>query len=245
LVTAVNVLNPGSGYTNTPVVVIAPPFIPKPQLGIAALSQLSFTNLTVGTNYQLQSIVRGSLNNVGLPFTATSSAYTTLVTGNAPADGYRLAATPVPAQAKATAQVAGGFVVGATVTDGGSGYTTNPAVTFVANGAGSNATANAYVSAGSVTNVLITSPGIGYVNGATIVIAPPPAIILWPYSVSQVMELDLSSLSPYDNYQLKFAPLANGTWSNLGDVFIPTTSVNTQYINVTGNVGFFRALRLP
>src|ERR1019366_1926388 len=109
--------------------------------------------------------------------------------------------------ASATAQVANGFVVGASVADGGSGYTTNPAVVIYGIlGAGSNATATAYVSGGSVTNITIGNPGIGYINGATIIIEPPPATILWPNDVAQTMKLDLGSLSPYDNYQLEFGP---------------------------------------
>ncbi len=250
MVVAVSIVNPGSGYTNAPVVVIAPPFIPQPALGIAAMSLLSFTNLAVGTNYQLQSLAGGTLLNVGAPFSAVGSVFTDLVSGAAGPASYQLAVTPVPQQASATAQVAGGFVVGATVTSGGSGYTTNPAVTILGNDAGSNATATATVSGGSVTAITITSPGIGYSSGATIIIALPPTTVLWP-NVTQVMELDLGrpwpygSLSPYDNYQIQFTPVANGPWSDLGSPFTPTSMTYTQYVNVAGNAGFFRARYLP
>ncbi len=127
LVVAVNILNPGNSYTNTPLIVIAPPFIEQPTMRITAMSQLSFSNLTVGTNYQLQSFDNGILSNVGAPFAATNSIFTQLVSGNASTSGYRLAATPVPSQALATAQVVGGFVVGFSVTSGGSGYLPPPA----------------------------------------------------------------------------------------------------------------------
>lgn len=248
LVTNVAILNPGSGYTNTPVIVIAPPFIPQPRMSITALSQLSFSNLAVGANYQLQSFNGGNLADVGLPFTATNSSFVQMILGTVSTNQYRLAVTPVPRQAQATAQVAGGFVVGATLPSGGSGYITAPVVSIL--GAGSNATAIAYVNGGSVTNITITSPGIGYVNGSTIVIAPPQAMVIWPNTVSQVVKLDvgsfpLGSLSPYDNCQLEFMPVGNGTWANVGSVFVPTSATHTLYIPVTGNTGFFRIVHLP
>jgi hypothetical protein len=243
-VVAVNILDAGHGYTNTPVVAIEPPFIPQPAMGIAAMSLLTVTNAASGTNYQLQFYSDSTWANMGAAFTATNSIFTQYVAGTAGPNSYRLGTTPVPLQAYATAEVVDGFVVEATVTSGGSGYTTNPAVTIIANGAGSNATAIAYVSGGSVTNVAITDAGIGYTNGAAIIIAPPPAKALWP-TVTQVMELSFAGLSPYDNYQLEFTPVAGGAWTNLGAPFTPTASTNTQYVNTVGNVGFFRVKYVP
>jgi len=244
-VIAVNILDAGDGYTNTPVIVIAPPFIPQPTMGVAALSLLGFTNLALGTNYQLQSLSGGTWFNVGAAFTAASSNFTQYIGGTAGPNGYRLATAPAPLQACATAQMVNGFVVGAALTSGGSGYTTNPAVTILNDGAGSNATATATVSGGGVTAITITSAGGGYTNGATIIIAPPPATALWPNSVTQVMELGIGSLAPYDNYQLQFAPAAGGTWSDLGIPFTPVSATSTQYFNVSGNGGFFRVGYVP
>jgi hypothetical protein len=45
------------------------------------------------------------------------------------------------------------------------------------------------------------NPRIGYTSTPAIVVAPPLATALWP-NVTQVMELELGQLSPYDNYQL-------------------------------------------
>jgi len=244
VVIAVNVLNAGYGYTNTPVIVIAPPFIAQPTMGIGAMSLLSFTNLAVGTNYQLQFFSGDTWSNMGAAFTAASPTFTQYVAGTAGPNGYRLATTPVPLQAYATAQVVNGFVVGATVTSGGSGYSASPVVTILSDGGGSNATAIATVSGGAVTGITITSAGIGYTNAPTIIIAPPPANALWP-NVTQVMELDFGSLSPYDNYQLEFTPVAGGVWSNLGIPFTPTSTTSTQFANVSGNAGFFRVRYVP
>jgi hypothetical protein len=73
--------------------------------------------------------------------------------------------------AAATANTTAGFVIGATITNGGSGYTSPPAVTIT--GLGSGAAATATLSGGVVTGITITSAGSGYNGGATISIAPP------------------------------------------------------------------------
>ncbi|MDR3564417.1 MAG: choice-of-anchor J domain-containing protein [Negativicutes bacterium] len=241
MVIGVDISNPGSGYSSAPIVVIAPPFIPKPAMGIVALSFLSFTNLVVGTSYQFQFDLGGTLINIGPSFSATNTTFTQYVSGTVGPNDYQLATEPVPAQATASPEVVGGFVVGATVTSGGSGYAAPPAAppAVTISGDGINATAIVQVSEGGVvTNISITNPGSGYTD-ASMTIAPPPETILSP-NVTQVMELDLESLSPYDNYQLEFVPVLNGDLSNLGTPFTPTETTNTQYINVTGSAGFFR-----
>ena len=243
VVIAVNVLDAGSGYTNAPIVVIDPPFIAPPTMGIAAMALLNFTNLALGTDYQLQSFGGATWSNVGAVFTAASSTFTQYVSGTVAPNVYRLATTPVPAQAYATAQVAYGFVVNATVTSGGSGYAASPAVS-ITGGGGSGAQAVAVVSNGVVIAVNVLDAGSGYTNTPAILIAPPPATALSPI-VTQVMRLALGHLSPYDNYQLNFTPVMGGTWSNLGTLFTPTTTTNTQCINVNGNAGFFRVSHMP
>ena len=245
VVIAVNILDAGDGYTNPPAIVIAPPFIPPPTLGIAAMSLLSFTNLALGTNYQLQSFSGGTWSDMGAAFTAAGSAFTQYVPGTASANSYRLTATPVPAEAFATAQLDNGFVIGATLTSGGSGYATIPAVS-ITGGGGSGAEAVAVVSNGVVIAVDVMDAGYGYTNAPAIIIAPPPppATALWP-TVTQAMELDLGSLWPYGNYQLEFSPVAGGVWSNLGLPFTSTSSTSTQSVNVSGNAGFFRLAYVP
>ena len=82
--------------------------------------------------------------------------------------------------ASATANVISGFVVGATVTYGGSNYTSAPTVTISGNGTGAAATAT--VSSGAVSEITITNAGSGYTTGATISISPPPAPFVITYS---------------------------------------------------------------
>ena len=244
VVVAINVLNAGYGYTNTPAVVIAPPFIANPSLGIAPMTVLSFSNLTVGGSYQLQRHQAWYWTNEPTMFTASSSTYTQRVAGAADSQNYRLALSPAPSQAFATPQVVNGFVVGGTITAGGSGYVTNPRVN-IAGGGGSNATAVASVTGGVVNGLAITSAGIGYTNTPTIRIDPPPAATLSP-AVVPVMRLEAANLSPYDSYQVQFKPALNAAWANWsGGLFASTNSVSTQYLFITNGAGFFRVQYAP
>jgi Concanavalin A-like lectin/glucanases superfamily/Immunoglobulin domain len=245
VIVAINMISAGSGYTNAPLIVIDPPFIFNPVLGIAPISLLTFSNLTIGSSYQLQQFQSWYWTNQPVNFTASSAVYTQTVSGAAGAGEYRLALNPVPVQAFAAPQVVNGFVVGATITAGGSGYVTTPAVNI--NGdVGTNATAIVDgMSGGAVTHISITNPGSGYTNQVTVQIDPPPAVALSP-TISPGVSLNSSSLAPYDNYQIQFESDLTGTWGNLnGGLFSPTAQTNSQYIFITNGAGFFRLQYLP
>jgi len=78
-------------------------------------------------------------------------------------------------QAAGNPIVTSGFITGATVTRGGSGYLTPPAV-VVNDSTGSNAVITAATSAeGMVTNLSVQNAGGGYSTSATLTIAPPPS----------------------------------------------------------------------
>lgn len=79
-----------------------------------------------------------------------------------------------PLPARAVPQVVNGFVVGGTVSDGGSGYTVAPDVTF-SDASGTGAKAVATVANGSVTGIRIINPGFGYSPMTALSIAPPPS----------------------------------------------------------------------
>lgn len=247
VVTAANINNPGSNYpTNTTVVVFDAPYIFNPILGIAPMSFLSFSNLTVSGNYQLQQLSAYYWTNLPVNFTASNSVYTQMIAGVVSSGNYRLAIAPVPAQAFATPVVAYGFVVNATITSGGSGYVTSPTVKIIG-GNGTNATAVAQISGGVVTNIMITNPGSGYTNTATvaIVIGQPPAAAVSP-AVLPVMRVDAASLAPYDNYQVQFTPTIGSSWGNWsGGLFTPTAVTNSQYLFITNGAGFFRLQYVP
>jgi hypothetical protein len=83
---------------------------------------------------------------------------------------------PGPAgQTDAQAILAGSFVVGATVSNVGTGYTFAPAV-YLVGGGGTGATATAVMFNGSVAEVIITNPGFGYMSAPSILIAPPDGV---------------------------------------------------------------------
>ena len=244
VVVAIDVTNPGSGYTNTPIVVIDPPFISNPVLGIASISMLNFSNLFIGTNYQLQQFQSTTWVNQSGSFTATNNFYATTVLGAVDSGDYRLAQIPVPVQATAVAQVVNGFVVTVSVDNPGSGYVIVPAVTIIAN-VGSNATAAASINNGMVTSITVTSPGIHYVNPVTVQIDPPPVAALSPAITSGVV-INSSGLAPYDNYQIQFRPEINAVWSNLNDgLFVPSSTIDSQYVFLTNSAGYFRLQYVP
>jgi hypothetical protein len=78
-----------------------------------------------------------------------------------------------PRIAASSAQVVNGFVVGATITDGGYGYVENPNV-IITGGGGTGAKATAFQVNGVVASIIITNPGSGYTSAPNITIAPPP-----------------------------------------------------------------------
>lgn len=81
-------------------------------------------------------------------------------------------------QAAGVATVTSGFVTSIAVIDGGSGYTSAPAVA-ISGGGGSGATTTATVSGGAVSSFKITSPGCGYTSVPSVLIDPPPASVVY------------------------------------------------------------------
>jgi hypothetical protein len=158
-----------------------------------------------------------------------------------------------PYAATATATVVNDFVVGAAVTDGGWGYTKTPTMRIIGGG-GTGAEAVAVVSNEVVVAVNILYAGGGYTNTPVIVIAPPfipqptmniVALSVIAGSTARIMQLQFAGLSPYDDYQLQFTPIAGGVWTNFAMPFTPTYTVSTQNVIVTGNAGFFRVKYVP
>lgn len=80
--------------------------------------------------------------------------------------------------AAAAANLSGAFVTSYSVTSGGNGYTSPPAVT-ITGGGGSGATATAIVSGGVVIGISAGLAGSGYTSVPTVTIAPPPPAIIY------------------------------------------------------------------
>ncbi len=238
MVVAIQVLNPGWGYTSTPVVVIAPPFIESPIINIGPLSLVSSTDLAVGTNYQLQCFDGLGWTDAGPSFTATSCTFTQTVSGMASPNAFRLAITPCPTQAYATAQVLNGFVYRIDVMNGGSGYTNKPSVKLSGDGSGAQASVTS-VSNGVVMGIQVDNPGSGYTRAPLVVIDPPPANALYP-AVTHLVEMQAFRLSPYDEYQLlESSAMPSESWTELL-LFTPTSATTTQRVNAEASLGFYR-----
>ncbi|MBM3903286.1 MAG: hypothetical protein FJ379_14560, partial [Verrucomicrobia bacterium] len=75
--------------------------------------------------------------------------------------------------ATAVATVTAGYITAITVISGGSGYTSEPAVT-ISGGGGSGATAKAILSGDKVSLVVVLTAGSGYTGSPTVSIEAPP-----------------------------------------------------------------------
>jgi hypothetical protein len=167
--------------------------------------------------------------------------------GSANGSGVKINATVsdhfCPYPATATAIVYNNFVVGATITDPGCGYTNAPTVT-IQGGGGSGATATATIANGAVTAINIISTGSSYTNAPQIIIASPPPPFAPTLSIGFSAVKVTQHVVPGYDYQLQSSSdLVN--WTNVGSIFTATNEnmVSEFEINVTGQ--FFRILQEP
>ena len=146
-----------------------------------------------------------------------------------------------PHAAQATAQVVNGFVVGATITDVGCGYTNAPLVLIVGGG-GSGATATAVVQDGVVVGINIVNPGSVYTNLPDIEIASPPFTPTLTINVSRVNVTAHVVLG--FNYVIESSTdLVN--WTATGPEFTAQSEyiTNEFIVNQTGQ--YFRIRQVP
>jgi len=146
-----------------------------------------------------------------------------------------------PHKAQATAQLVNGFVVDATITDSGCGYTNAPLV-LIQGGGGSGATARAVITDGRVTSIVITDAGIGYENPPRIVIASPPFVPTVSISVSQVKVVQNVVLGR--NYVLESSQDAT-SWSQALPPYTATSESITNVFDTELTGRFFRVRETP
>jgi hypothetical protein len=150
---------------------------------------ITWTASTMPSSAPWYSVAYATVNGTNgvfaaVPTASSASAYSddgihwTASPGGLPNSGnwYSVAGRQVVSpSATAVATVAGGFVVGAIITDGGSGYTNAPLVAIVGGG-GTGAAAAAVVSNGMVTGITINETGSNYSSTPNIIInSPTPA----------------------------------------------------------------------
>jgi len=169
----IRLLNDGSGYSSTPVVAISS----APSGGLTATA-VAITTSKVGLATQ-SSIKQVLLSNPGYGYTVPPSIV--FVGGGG-------------AGAAATVGIATTGGVGIiTVTDGGSGYSTAPTVTFSSPGIGITAIGEAVVSsAGSITAIRLSNAGYGYTVSPTITISNPSLIGSGDYIYNEVITGSIS-----------------------------------------------------
>jgi hypothetical protein len=184
VVTQVTVKDPGTGYTNAPLVNFSGGGGGTDAAATAQIASGSVTGVTItngGSGYVRpptvnfigggpakagvlpQHIIEGSITRVTVadPGTGYTRAPSVRITGG----GGR--------GAKATAQIANGSLAAVTVTNGGSGYSPLKRVKFSGGGATGTGVADARVKPedivdGRVTKVTMTSPGTGYTRAPSV-----------------------------------------------------------------------------
>ncbi|MFM7819190.1 MAG: hypothetical protein ACKPGI_19780, partial [Verrucomicrobiota bacterium] len=146
-----------------------------------------------------------------------------------------------PRKATGTSQVVNGFVVGATVKDGGFGYDIPPTV-LLSGGGGSGATATATVINGIVTGITITNPGTGYTSPPNVLIASPPFAPSLAIEVSKVSVRLKVVLGR--KYQLEASTDLNA-WTATGPAFIAQAEELTQEFDANQVGRYFRINQVP
>lgn len=132
--------------------------------------------LKVGTNYELKLVGTRESDGIDIYVALTSAAVFAKgkLDGTLSKDGSATMSVwgvSAGTGAAGTATVAGNAVTSVTVTNGGSGYSFAPAVTF-SGGGGSGAAGTATVVDGVVTGVTVTAGGTGYTSAPAVAFSP-------------------------------------------------------------------------
>jgi len=149
-ITAIGITNPGSGYTQPPLVTISAP---------------NQTNGTQATAIAFISNASGTITNLTINNKGTSySAFPTLVIDPP------TSTTGVQAQAVVTSINSSNNIIAVQITNPGYGYLTAPNVT-VTGGGGSGANITTTLGSGLVTSITVTNAGTGYTSTPNVTIS--------------------------------------------------------------------------
>ena len=148
-------------------------------------------------------------------------------------------------QATAVATLTAGFVTGITVTFGGSGYTSEPAVT-ISGGGGRGAEAKAILNGDKVGLVLVLKAGSGYTAIPVVTVEPPPRD--WELGVRQVPEITV--FGPVGAQGLvewceALGPGEVSQWQVLTNVTIGRDGVTVVDLAVGSSTRFYRTFAGP
>ena len=148
------------------------------------------------------------------------------------------------AQRTATAvpTIVNGFLVAITVTDGGSGYSTAPAVT-VSGGGGSSASAVATLAGSAVGQIIVVNAGRGYTNAPNVLVDPPAT----PWILEQRMVPEITISGPLGGVGIvewseSVGPLAQ--WHSLTNVNLQSGRAIVVDTSANGGERFYRSRSL-
>jgi hypothetical protein len=146
-----------------------------------------------------------------------------------------------PHRATAITTLFNGFVVGATITDPGCGYSNAPVV-LIQGGGGSGAAATTVVNDGKVVAITITSAGSGYTEAPRIRIASPPFEPSVSISVSRVQVTSHVVLGR--SYVLESSPDLS-IWMPVGPQFTADSEEIVNEFDVQATGRHFRLRQVP
>ena len=147
-----------------------------------------------------------------------------------------------PITAVATPEILNGFLVGATILNGGQGYDAPPFVTVLDN-FGTGALATTTIEDGVVTGIRFVEAGIGYSDNTLLTLDSPPPN---PDATPRVTEVELSMQMDFPNnyYTIEAsADLAN--WQQIGEPFFANEKTHTLKVRVDDDSRYFRAIQQP
>ena len=140
--------------------------------------------------------------------------------------------TNIQTVAGATSQTLNGFVYGAVVTNGGSGYTVAPQVQFIGGG-GSGAAGYAVVSNGMVSAINVTNAGSGYISLPAVQIGPPNGLLIG--QTNATLNLTAITTNNVGNYFVVISNAYGSVTSSIASLTIaypPDISQPPQSLNV-------------
>ena len=140
--------------------------------------------------------------------------------------------------ATAVATITAGFVTGITVTSGGSGYTSEPAVTLTGGG-GSGASGKAILAGDKVALILVLTAGSGYSTAPTVVVEAPPK----PLSVRLEMVPKLTVEGPAGSLaRVESAASLSGPWTTWTKMTVGADGVVLVDLSPGSVARFYRAV---
>ena len=143
--------------------------------------------------------------------------------------------------ATAVATITAGFVTGITVTSGGSGYTSEPAVTLTGGG-GSGASGKAILAGDKVALILVLTAGTGYSTAPTVEVEAPP-VPPKPLGVRLELVPKLTVEGPAgSNARVDSAASPNGPWTMWTNVTVGPEGTVLVDLSPGSTARFYRAV---